>query len=490
MSETNQFINGQWLAGEGAVFTSTNPADNEVLWQGGSASASQVDEAVKAARKALYTWSETSIEERIAICTKFTEIVSEHKEELATTIAQETGRLLWETRTEIGAIVGKLAISINAFNERTGTTENDMAGGKAILRHRAHGVMAVFGPYNFPAHLPNGHITPALIAGNTVVFKPSELTPKVAELTLKYWEMAGLPAGVINLVQGEIETGKALSAHKGIDGLLFTGSSTTGHILHQQFAGQPGKIMALEMGGNNPLVVHDISDIDGAVHDIIQSAFVTTGQRCTCARRLFLEAGEQGDAILARLIEVTKNIKCGNYDTDAFVSSLISEKAALGLMAHQQELIDLGAKVLVEMKHTQGTGFVTPAIVDVNGVDGIKDEEHFGPLLKVYRYSDLDDAIEQANDTAYGLSAGLLSDSDAAWEVFIKRIRAGIVNRNRAITGASSAAPFGGIGASGNHRAGAYYAADYCAFPIASMEFEKSVVPETLSPGLDFSKTA
>ncbi|QBG36760.1 succinylglutamate-semialdehyde dehydrogenase [Litorilituus sediminis] len=487
MSEQTQFIQGTWLKGEGPLFTSTNPADNQVLWQGNAASAAQVDSAIASARQAFYQWADLSFDARLAIVEKFAEVLAEHKEELAVAIAKETGRLLWETRTEIGAMIGKVGISVRAYKERTGTVENPMPGAKAYIRHKPHGVVAVFGPYNFPAHLPNSHITPALLAGNTVVFKPSELTPLVAEITMKLWQKAGLPEGVINLVQGEVETGKALASHKGIDGLFFTGSSATGHLLHQQFAGQPGKILALEMGGNNPLIVKDVDDVDAAVHDIIQSAFVTTGQRCTCARRLFLENNAKGDAILARLVEVTKQIKSGAYDDeDAFVSSLISEKAALGMIAAQQELIDLGGTVLVEMQHTPNTGFVTPAIVEVTNVANIPDEEHFGPLLKVYRYSDFDQAIEQANDTSFGLSAGLLSDSEDLWNKFLTRIRAGIVNRNRPTTGANSAAPFGGIGASGNHRAGAYYAADYCAFPISSVEVEKVALPESLSPGLSF----
>ena len=361
-----------------------------------------------------------------------------------------------------------------------------MPQGRAMIRHKPHGVVAVFGPYNFPGHLPNGHIVPALLAGNTVVFKPSELTPAVAELTLKLWQKAGLPAGVINLVQGEVETGKALASHKGIDGLFFTGSSRTGHILHEQFAGQPGKILALEMGGNNPLIVTDVADTKAAIHDIIQSAFISTGQRCTCARKLFLPAGEQGDAILAGLIKATKAIKVGDYDAEEqpFIGSMISAAAAAGMVTAQQQLVELGAQVLVELTHKENTGFVTPGILECTNVANFPDEEHFGPLLKVFRFTDFDAAIDKANDTSFGLSAGLLSDSAADYDHFLRRIRAGIVNWNRPITGASSAAPFGGIGASGNHRASAYYAADYCAYPVASVELEKVAMPATLSPGL------
>jgi len=487
MSNAIQLINGTWHAGLGHEIVSLNPAKNEVIWQGNTASAEQVDSAVISARTAFEAWANQSIETRIAVATKFAELLAENKEAFATTIAQETGKPIWETRTEVGAMVGKINISVKANQERTGTVENPMPGAKAFIRHKPHGVVAVFGPYNFPGHLPNGHIVPALIAGNTVVFKPSELTPKVAEETLKLWLKAGLPAGVINMVQGEVDTGKALASHPQIDGLFFTGSSTTGHLLHEQFGGQPGKILALEMGGNNPLIVKGVEDTNAVVHDIIQSAFITTGQRCTCSRRLFIEAGEKGDAIITKLITATKSIKIGYYDDEEqpFIGSMISEKAALSLVTAQQELLTLGGTSLVTMKHLEeGTGFISPGIIDVTNINEMPDDEHFGPLLKVYRYTDFDEAINEANNTSFGLSAGLLSDSEEMYNHFFKRIRAGIVNWNKPITGASSAAPFGGIGASGNHRASAFYAADYCAYPVASVEAEKVSLPATLSPGL------
>jgi len=488
VSKNVQFINGQWQAGLGREISSLNPARNEVIWQGNTATSEQVNEAVLSARNAFETWCDSSFDYRVNIVTAFAAQLTENKGALANTIALETGKPLWETLGEVGAMIGKVNISLNAYKERTGTIENPMPGAKAFIRHKPHGVVAIFGPYNFPGHLPNGHIVPALIAGNTIVFKPSELTPMVAEEVLKLWQAAGLPAGVINLVQGEVETGKALASNKLIDGLFFTGSSTTGHLLHEQFGGQPGKILALEMGGNNPLIVKDVSDVNAVVHDIVQSAFVTTGQRCTCARRLFIEEGELGDTIIAKLVEVTKSLTIGYYDAEEqpFLGSMISEKAALGLVEAQQSLIKLGATPLLELKHLETkTGFISPGIVDVTAIaKDVPDEEYFGPLLKVYRYTDFDEAINEGNNTGFGLSAGLLSDSEDLYNHFFKRIRAGIVNWNKPITGASSAAPFGGIGASGNHRASAFYAADYCAYPIASVEAEKVSLPATLSPGI------
>ncbi|MDC8832105.1 succinylglutamate-semialdehyde dehydrogenase [Alteromonas gilva] len=488
MQQTIHFINGQWLAGEGAAIASVDPTKNDTFWQGNAASAAQVEKAISAARTALPAWSAMSVEARLTIIKKFAELLGEHKTEFAALIAQETGKPLWETATEVGAMIGKIGISEKAYYERTGTVENPMPVGKAFIRHKPHGVVAVFGPYNFPGHLPNGHIVPALIAGNTVVFKPSDLTPAVAQKTVELWQQAGIPDGVLNLVQGEVDTGKALAAHPHIDGLFFTGSSRTGKLLHEQFAGHPGKILALEMGGNNPLVVTDVADTKAAVHDIIQSAFVTSGQRCTCARRLFIPATPAGDALVDALVAATANISVGHYDADPqpFMGAMISVAAAKGMVAAQQSLQQLGAKSLLELKHLDtNTGLVSPGIIDVTDIlDSMPDEEHFGPLVKVIRYTSFDEAIAEANNTRFGLSAGLLSDSEADYQHFFSHIRAGIVNWNRPITGASSAAPFGGIGESGNHRASAYYAADYCAYPVASVELEQVTLPGTLSPGL------
>ncbi|MGB0893707.1 MAG: succinylglutamate-semialdehyde dehydrogenase [Parashewanella sp.] len=482
-----QFINGQWVAGQGHEMASTNPANNETIWRGVSATADQVNTAVEAARKSQFDWFMLGFEGRLAIVEAYRDALEARKADMAELIAQETGKPQWETATEAAAMVGKIGLSVTAYHKRTGYSENEIAAGRAVLRHKPHGVVAVFGPYNFPGHLPNGHIVPALLAGNTVVFKPSELTPKVAELMLQIWESAGLPAGVINLVQGEVETGKALASHPQLDGLFFTGSSRTGHILHEQYAGEPGKILALEMGGNNPLIVKDVEDSKAAVHEILQSAYISAGQRCTCARRLYVQQGEAGDALIEQLIAAVKQIHVApwNAQPQPFMGSMISEGAAKGMISAQENLIAQGAKSLVEMTHMeQGTGLVSPGLIDVTNVAELPDEEYFGPLLQVVRYNEFDNAIDMANNTRYGLSAGLLADSRDDYDYFIARIRAGIVNWNKQITGASGAAPFGGVGASGNHRASAFYAADYCSYPVSSVEADGVSLPAKLSPGL------
>jgi succinylglutamic semialdehyde dehydrogenase len=484
-------INGQWTDADGHAFSSVNPVTQATIWSGKGASDTQVDQAVNAARAAFSMWRRTPLEARIALVQRFVDELKNAQIHLTECIAKETGKPLWESATEIAAMIGKIDISIKAYQDRTGQHESDVAAGHAVLRHKPHGVVAVFGPYNFPGHLPNGHIVPALLAGNTVVFKPSELTPGVAEETIKLWLKAGLPEGVINLIQGAKETGIALAGHSNINGLFFTGSSTTGHLLHRQFAGQPGKILALEMGGNNPLIVHAPDDIEAAVHHTVFSAFISAGQRCTCARRLFVPEGNTGDEFLARLVDVTRNLQVGHYSDEPqpFMGALVSLAAADTVLNAQANLQKLGGKSLLEsLRIQEGTALVSPGIIDVTDVSNLPDQEYFGPLLSVIRYQTFEDALEGANDTAFGLSAGLIADDPELYETFLDEIEAGIVNWNKPLTGASSAAPFGGVGASGNHRPSAYYAADYCAYPVASLEETKLALPANLSPGLNMDR--
>ena len=482
------WINGDWVTGEGDARTKTNPVGQEVLWSGNDASAGQVEQACQAARRAFPAWAKRPFSERQALVEKFAALLEANKAELTRIIACETSKPRWEATTEVTAMINKIAISVKAYHTRTGEQHTEMPDGAATLRHRPHGVLAVFGPYNFPGHLPNGHIVPALLAGNTVIFKPSELTPLTGEAVIKLWEQAGLPPGVVNLVQGGRETGQALSALSDIDGLLFTGSAGTGYQLHRQLAGQPEKILALEMGGNNPLIVEDPDDIDAAVHLTIQSAFITAGQRCTCARRLLVKRGAQGDAFLKRLVEVSARLVPAKWDAEPqpFIGGLISAQAVLKAW---QEHVARGAKTLLEPKLVQpGTSLLTPGIIEMSATSNVPDEEVFGPLLCVWRYDDFESAIEMANNTRYGLSSGLISPHREKFEQLLLEARAGIVNWNKPLTGAASTAPFGGVGASGNHRASAWYAADYCAWPMASLETPALTLPETLNPGLDFTE--
>jgi succinylglutamic semialdehyde dehydrogenase len=481
------YIGGQWLDGQGKVMQSLNPVSQRSVWTGQAASAAQVTQAVEAARDAFPAWASLALSQRIGVLEAFAASLTRHAQSLAHCIGEETGKPLWEASTEVASMINKVAISIQSYRERTGEKSAPLADASAVLRHKPHGVVAVFGPYNFPGHLPNGHIVPALLAGNTVVFKPSEQTPKVAEMTLRCWIEAGLPAGVLNLLQGGRDTGVALAAEPGLDGVFFTGSSGTGNALHRQFAGRPDKILALEMGGNNPLVVEQVADLDAAVYTIIQSAFISAGQRCTCARRLIVPEGEWGDRLLERLIDVSSQLQVGAFDQDPapFMGSVISLDAAQALLDAQAQLLAKGALALLAMTQPDPQSAVlTPGLLDVTAVADRPDEELFGPLLQVIRYSRFEDALTEANATQYGLAAGLLSDSADRYQQFWLHSRAGIVNWNKQLTGAASTAPFGGVGASGNHRASAWYAADYCAYPVASLEVDRLSLPVSLSPGI------
>jgi len=335
-------------------------------------------------------------------------------------------------------------------------------------------VMAVYGPYNFPGHLPNGHIVPALLAGNTVVFKPSEETPWTAERTVELWAQAGLPSGVLNLVQGAKEAGVAL-AKQDLNGLLFTGSSTTGKILHQQFAGRPEVLLALEMGGNNPLIVDDNVNVDQAINIVLQSAFLSAGQRCTCTRRLILVKSEQTQSIIDGLQSNIAKLIVGNHDDqpEPFMGPVVNQQTVRALLSAQEELARLGGRILSEVKMQSDQSYLlSPGLIDMTGAKPSPDEEWFGPLLQLRVVNTFDEALELANDTRFGLAAGLISDDVSHQHQFQLEIEAGVVSINQPTAGASSELPFGGVGASGNHRPSAFYAADYCAWPQALTQGE------------------
>ncbi len=469
------YIDGTWRGGRGAKFAKTCPATGEVTWQGVAAEGSEVAEAVVSARRAFRDWSRRLQDERTAILERYAEEIGKRSEAIAEVISRDMGKALWDSRGEAATMKAKISVSIAAQKERAGEKTESAAFGSARLTHRPHGVMAVFGPFNFPGHLPNGHIVPALLAGNTCVFKPSELAPGVASLMAECFESAGLPPGCLNIVQGGRNTGAALIAEE-IAGLLFTGSAATGVYFHKHFAGRPDVILALEMGGNNPLIIWDPAAIDAAADIAAQSAFLTTGQRCSCARRIILPEGRFGDAVIEAIVDRARKIRIGAWnEPEVFMGPLVSGKARDQAIEFQDMLVSHGARPVLPLAGMErGGGFVTPGIVDVTGASGYPDEELFGPLMQVVRVKTFDEAIERANATKYGLSGGLVCDDDTLWDRACLDMRAGILNRNRPTAGASGSMPFGGPGLSGNFRPGAFYAADYCAWPQASQMAPKA----------------
>ena len=453
---------------------STEPATGATLWTGTSG---DPEAEVARARAAWSGWAAKPLAVRIETLRRFGNVVRGKKEAFADLIARETGKPLWESETEVDAVVKKVDISVTAYSERTSQRRLEGAlGARVAVRHKPHGVLAVLGPYNFPAHLPNGHIVPALLAGNAVLFKPSEKTPAVGEFLVAAYHEAGVPEDVVRCVQGGPETGKALAAQPGIDGLLFTGSARAGLALHRQFADMPQKILALELGGNNPIVVWDAPDVHAAALIVVQSAFMSAGQRCTAARRLIVRDGAH-EELLGAIAKLAARLIVSepHANPPPFMGPVIDNEAADQLQEAFLDLMTKGGRPVKHLERADETlPFLTPAIIDVTNVANRADGELFGPILQVIRVADFDAALAEANATRYGLAASLIGGSPELYDRFWANIRAGVINWNKPTNGAPSNAPFGGIGLSGNHRPSAYYAADYCAYPVTSSEAEQA----------------
>ena len=452
---------------------STEPATGVELWSGevGDAAAE-----VAAARAGWPEWAAHSLAYRIETLRRFANVVRKRADEFAELISRETGKPFWETKTEVGAVINKVEISISAYADRTPQKKLEAAlGNKVAVRHKPHGVLAVLGPFNFPAHLPNGHIVPALIAGNAVVFKPSEKTPASGAFLVDCYREAGVPEGAVRLLIGGPDEGRALASQPGIDGLLFTGSARAGTALHKQFADTPSKILALELGGNNPIVAWNVKDLDAAAAVIVQSAFLSAGQRCTCARRLIVENGKEAD-LIDRITVLMDRMIVGEpfADPQPFMGCVVDNASADHLQQQWVTLMMKGGRPIRRLERPDETmPFLTPALIDVTDAKDVPDEELFGPVLQLIRVKDFDAAIDEANNTRFGLAASLIGGSPEQYDRFWANVRAGVINWNKPTNGAPSTAPFGGVGHSGNHRPSAYYAADYCAYPVTSSESDK-----------------
>jgi len=464
------------------TIVSTEPATGAEIWSGpvGDAAAE-----VATARAAWPEWAAHSVTYRMETLRRFANVVRSREAEFAELIARETGKPFWEAKTEIASVVAKVEISIEAYLERTPTRRLEAAmGNKVAVRHKPHGVLAVLGPYNFPAHLPNGHIVPALLAGNAVVFKPSEKTPATGAMLVECFREAGVPEGVIRLLIGGPAEGKALASLAGIDGLLFTGSVRGGAALHRQFADTPHKILALELGGNNPIVAWNTPDPEAAATIIVQSAYLSAGQRCTAARRLIVEDGRH-EELVAEIVKLIDRIIVDEpmADPQPFMGPVIDNAAADFLQEQFVGLMMKGGTPIRRLDRPfEERPYLTPALIDVTDAKDRPDEELFGPVLQLIRVKDFDEAIDESNNTRFGLAASILTKDPKLYDRFWANVRAGVINWNRPTNGAPSSAPFGGVGLSGNHRPSAFYAADYCAYPVTSVEAEssRSVISEGL----------
>ncbi|MEO1529551.1 MAG: succinylglutamate-semialdehyde dehydrogenase [Planctomycetota bacterium] len=470
-----QFIDGHWVEGKGERLVSISPVDGTSVWEGNEADESQVDQAFAAASKALDGWAAMGLEDRIAIFDTFAQLVRDEKDSLGEVICREVGKPLKESIGEAGAVASKLDLTREALETRRANETHTLGPRTGRIDYRPLGVVSVFGPFNFPMHIANGQILPALLCGNTVVFKPSELTPWSAERMVQLWERAGLPPGVLNLVQGGIGPGQSVLRQRDLRGLFFTGSRNTGIKLREILAPRLEVLLALELGGNNPLVIHDPDSIDQAVETTIQSAFISSGQRCTCVRRLIVT--EPCDAFLAALASKTREVRVGHpINEDVMMGPLVHDHAAAQVLAEQDRLLAAGGtSIVTSQQHEGGPAYVTPGVIDVTNCDAVTDDELFGPLLQVTRVADLDQAIAVAGDTEFGLSAGIVCQHRQDFERFSANVSAGLINWNLPTTGASGRLPFGGLGHSGNHRPAGFFTVDFCNQAIAELEPQTEV---------------
>ncbi len=494
-NEPSDYIGGQFHplhrgdgGAAGATLASHDPAAPTVeVWRG-VPNASHIDLAVATAVAAGPAWrgagDSARREKLIALRTEF---IARH-EALAALITLESGKTLAESRLEANALAEKIAITLDpacAFRVQFESIALT-ATRRASCTFRPHGVMAVLGPFNFPAHLPNGHLVPALLAGNTIVFKPSERTPAVGQLLAECADRAGIPAGVFNLVQGGPPEAAALCDHEAIDGILFTGSWPTGRRILAANLERPGRLIALEMGGNNAAIVCGDAHLKQAVIECVRSAFATTGQRCTCTRRIIVD-GSIAREFISLFTKVTSTLVIGPGDSrePVFMGPLISKGARDAVSAFQSKCASRGGRVILATQCLDREGwFLSPGVVQVDRFTRANDEEVFGPLVQIsVATSDLD-AIEQANASQYGLAAAVFTSSEERWNQIAPHIRAGCINWNVGTAGASSRLPFGGLGHSGNNRPAGAFSIDSCAAPIAHLEerSDGAAFPQGMQP--------
>ncbi len=452
-----------------------------------------VDKAVSNARKAYEKWSKLSVDERKSYIQKLSKVFASKKEDFAKIISRETGKPLWESRTEAGALVGKINVTLDYSLNLVSETkiEGALPGVDGYVRYKPKGVLSVIGPFNFPAHLPNGHIIPALVTGNTIVFKPSDKTPFTGQLMAECYKEAGFPEGVFNLVQGQVETGKRLVSHRQVDGVLFTGSYDVGLKIKEDTLQQYWKVLALEMGGKNASLIWEDADVDKAVYESLMGSFLTAGQRCSCTSIIYLHEKVYNE-FLDKFYEAAKKIKVGHWsDETAFMGPLINEAAVEKYLRFQQIALREGAECLMRGKKLENTDhegcYVTPSIYlvpEFNEDSVYLTSEIFGPNVAIVKVSDFDLTMKQMNASHFGLASAVFTKSRETFEKALQTLNVGLLNWNRTTNGASSKLPFGGTKKSGNDRPSAHHAVYYCTTPVASLEDETKLDTSKLPPGL------
>jgi aldehyde dehydrogenase (NAD+) len=448
------YIGGKWVeADSGETFETHNPATEEVIAPVAKSTTKDVDAAVRAAKMAYKNWRLTPAPRRGEILFRVAQLLTERKEEIARLMTQEMGKILIETRGDVQEAID-MAYYMGGEGRRmlgyTAPVEMPNKFGMAI--RDSAGVVGLITPWNFPVAVPSWKMLPALIAGNAVVWKPSEDTPAISAGFVRVFEDAGLPAGVLNLVTGAGDTGAALVANPDVRVISFTGSTETGLKVYTQ-AASTGKKVCLEMGGKNAIIVLDDANLDLAVEAITWSAYGTTGQRCTATSRLIVQSGIKLKLIEA-LVEKAKQLKLGSgLDKAVNVGPLVNQKALDKVENYVEIGKQEGAKVAIgaaRPNFSKGFFYSPTLFIDVNRNMRIAREEIFGPVLSMIEVRNLDEAIEVNNEVAYGLSSSIFTENVNAAFRAIRDLTTGIVYINHGTTGAEIQFPFGGTRGTGN----------------------------------------
>lgn len=473
MTSKGDFIGGVWYGPQGETLTSVNPArSGEVVFQT-AWDAERVHVACEAAATAAPGWAALSRSERVRALEAFKQALEERLPELADAIRLEIGKTGSEAGGEARSLVSRFGIVARQIDRDMG--EGPVAGeADAVLRYHPHGVVGVIGPFNYPLHLCHAHVVPALMMGNAVVIKPSEIAPLAGQRYAEAAEAAGLPDGVVNVVQGRGASGAALVANRHVRGLCFTGSYAVGRRILEASVERPELLVALEMGGKNVAVVLDDADLRQAAHEIVVGGYLSAGQRCTATDRVLVHA-RVVEPLMELLVPLVRSLRFGDpEDPSVFAGPLATAASVERVTLVLERARAAGAEALVEGGTREGGFYCLPSLhrlpAGVHHVEGYTDEELFGPDLCVEVVDDDAEAVKVLNGQPYGLANSVFSASRERFEEIFRGSHAGILNFNRTTNQASARLPFGGVGRSGNYRPAGAHASRNVVYPVASRE--------------------
>ena len=464
------FVNGAWRIPDrpSAQWGVKSPANFEWVLPDILASKEYVEESVQSANRAYADWKRLTIEKRISFLNKFGEELLKRKEMLAKVMAIEVGKPLDECLVEAQVLKAKIDITIEEAIKLVKTQKLDLgAGGRGEIHYRPKGVLAVIGPFNFPTHLSNGHIIPALMMGNVCILKPSEKTPYSAQLYMEAAEAAGFPAGVLQMLQGDADIASRLVGNSGIDGVLATTSYEVGAKIQKKLAEKTEKIVALEMGGKNAAIVWEGADVDQVAKDLIQSSFLTTGQRCTALSRVYVHPSLK-DELIEKTHILAKDLIINHPFAESpkpYMGPIISAQARDKFLRYSDIAVSEGAESIMRPKKLEGMTrkneselpegyYVSPSIhyvKEANPKSSYQMHEIFGPDIFFCEARELDEAISNVNSTNFGLSFSFFGGDETLFHKVADEVEGGLCYWNRPTTGASSKLPFGGWKRSGNH---------------------------------------